>query len=126
MGAAKGVASRIDDAPVPKIVTFQKSFTTENEEKTISFFCKDPLQEFARTTENPRKKRSLCTILSLEFQEILTVIIGRPVERYREFLKHQLCKKVRKIMCHMCFRMDWASKFETSLSSRVYLKEDLR
>ena len=35
MGVAKGVASRIDDAPVPKIVTFQKSFTTENEEKTI-------------------------------------------------------------------------------------------
>ena len=48
------------------------------------------------------------------------------IERYMEFLKHQLCKKVRKIMCHMCFRMDWASKFETSLSSRVCLKEDLR
>ena len=35
VGVAKGVASRIDDAPVPKIVTFQNSFTTENEEKTI-------------------------------------------------------------------------------------------
>ena len=97
--------------------------------RRLSFFCKDPLQEFARATENPRKKGSLCTILSLKFQEILTVIIDRPVEsveRYMEFLKHQLCKKVRKIMCHMCFRMDWASKFETSLSSRVCLKEDLR
>ena len=93
--------------------------------RRLSFFCKDPLQEFARTTENARKKGSLCTILSLKFQEILTVIIDRPVERYMEFLKHQLCKKVRKTMCHMCFRMDWASKFETSLSSRVYLKEDV-
>lgn len=94
--------------------------------RRLSFFCKDPLQEFAKTTENARKKGSLCTILSLKFQEILTVIIDRPVERYMEFLKHQLCKKVRNIMCHMSFRMDWASKFETSLSSRVYLKEDLR
>lgn len=89
MGVAKGVASRIDDAPVPKIVTFKKSFTTQNEEKTI-FFCKDPLQEFARTTENLRKKESLCTILSLKFQEILTVIIDRPVERYMEFLKNHV------------------------------------
>ena len=94
--------------------------------RRLYFFCKDPLPEFGRTTENPRKKGSLCTILSLKFQEILTVIIDGPVERYMEFLKHQLCKKVRKTMCHMFFRMDWASKFKTSLSSRVYLKEDLR
>ena len=63
VGVVKGVASRIDDAPVPKIVTFKKFFTTENEEKTM-FFCKDPLREFARTTENSRKKESLCTIIS--------------------------------------------------------------
>ena len=57
--------------------------------RRLSFFCKDPLQEFERATENP----SLFTILSLKFQEILTVIIDRPVKRYMEFLKHQLCKK---------------------------------
>ena len=104
MRVAKGVASRIDDAPVPKIVTFQKSFTTENEEKTIFLLQRSPAG-IARTTENPRKKGSLCTIVSLKFQEILTVIIDRPVERYMEFLKHQLCKKVGKNMCHMCFRV---------------------
>ena len=49
--------------------------------RRLSLFCKDPLQEFARATENPRKKESLCTILSLKFQEILIVIIDRPVER---------------------------------------------
>ena len=64
--------------------------------RRLSFFCKDPLQEFARTTENLRKKGSLCNILSLKFQEILTVILDRPVERYMEFLRHQLCKKVKK------------------------------
>ena len=47
--------------------------------RRLSFFCKDPLPEFARTIENPRKKGSLCTIISLKFQEILTVIIDRPV-----------------------------------------------
>ena len=124
MGVAKGVASRIDDAPVPKIVTFQKSFITENEDYLSS--AKIPCRNLQEPLKIRGKKGSLCTILSLKFQGILTVIIDRPVERYMEFLKHQLCKKVRKTMCHMCFRMDWASKLETSLSSRVYLKEDLR
>ena len=77
--------------------------------RRLSFFFKDPLLEFARATENQRKKGSLCTILSLKFQEILTVSTNMRVERYMEFLKHQLCKKVRKIMCHFCFWMEWVS-----------------
>ena len=64
---AKGVASRIDDAPVPKIVTFKNPLQPKMKRR-LSFFCKDPLQEFARATENQGKKGSLRTILSLKFQ----------------------------------------------------------
>ena len=66
-GSCEGVASRIDDAPVPKIVAFKNPLQPKMKRR-LSFFCKDLLQEFARATENQRKKGSLPTILSLKFQ----------------------------------------------------------
>ena len=60
MGVAKGVASRIDDAPVPKIVTFQKSFTTENEEKTIFLLQRSPAGICKSHWKSEEKREFIC------------------------------------------------------------------
>ena len=64
--------------------------------RRLSFFCKDPLPEFARTTENPRKKGSLFTILSLKFQEILTVIIDSLYREVHGILETSIVQESKK------------------------------